>query len=189
LPGAASVSRADPAVSAFTRRSKKRKADMARLALFAAALAVALGFVATATGAPPTRVPFPSGDFVLSGACSFDVGITFPQQKEYALIFSDGTFIVTGQFKAELTNKQTGKTLAFNIPGPGHFTVSDDGTVTIVISGPWLIFWTAGQMGPGTPGGILYTTGRGVVSQTASGSFSFSHRTGTTTDVCAALSG
>jgi hypothetical protein len=160
---------------------------MGRFSLLAGTVLVALAFAADATGTPPTRTPLPASDFVLSDACPFDVGIHLTEQKEYATTFSNGSFLVTGQFKVELTNVKTGKTVALNIPGSGRYTVSEDGTLTINLSGPWLIFWTTGQMGPGTPGGILYTTGRGVLTQTASGLFSFVHNTGTTTDVCALL--
>jgi hypothetical protein len=155
--------------------------------VFVGAIVCALSLSASAMADPPSHDPLPAPDSVLSGICTFDVAVHFTKQKEKAITFSNGSFIVTGQFKATLTNARTGKTVDINIPGPGKYTVADDGTLTINLTGPWLIFTFAGQTGPGSPGMLLYTTGKGTFIARPDGTVSFQHDQGTTTNLCAAL--
>jgi hypothetical protein len=160
---------------------------MTKLSLWATALVCALVVPATAVASPPSHDPVPSSDFVLSGVCSFDVGVHFTKQMEKAVTFSDGSFTVTGQYKATLTNLASGASVDLNIPGPGKYSVADDGTGTINLTGPWVIFIFPGQLGPGSAGELLYTTGKGTFIQHPDGSVTFVHEQGTTTDLCAAL--
>jgi hypothetical protein len=162
---------------------------MRRFFALSGAFVCGLVAAAAATASPPTRTPAPSADTIISGACSFDVGSHFTSQKEYAITFGDGSFIITGQFKVELTNEASGAVMSFNIPGPGRYTVSNAGVLTIQLEGPWLLFWGAGQMRGSTSGGFLYTTGRGVFTVYPDNTVTLTHDSGTTTDVCKALGG
>jgi hypothetical protein len=154
--------------------------------IFVLTAVAALAAAGAALATPPTHAPSLSGDFTLTHSCAFPVLVSFPRQNEHATTFSSGLTIVTGQYQSVLTNALTQKTISVNAPGPGKFTVSGD-TLTIEITGPWVVFWDAGQQGPGTPGGMLAVTGKGTVTQRADGTFAFDQKSGTQTDLCAAL--
>ena len=65
--------------------------------------------------------------------CGFQIGVTFPVDKEYAKVLkaADGsmTILVTGSLTLTNTNLSTGKTITANISGPGKITFLPDGSV------------------------------------------------------------
>jgi len=143
-----------------------------------ATTALALSGVALAS--PPTKTPAPSPEFfTVTGSCAFDVLVHTTAQNESQITFSDGTFLVTGKLKADLTNAVTGKTISLNIPGPGRYVPAADGTLTLTVDGPWFLFF---------PGQALFVRGQGTLLVGPDGPLSFSQRGGTTQDLCAALS-
>jgi hypothetical protein len=148
--------------------------------LFAACVAVVL--VPTAAADGPTRDPLPFTDVTGQFCEDFQVLVHATQNKEVATVFSSGAALVTGVLKVEVTNLESGKTLALNISGPGVF--SADGT-EISGAGTWLLFGEAGQL-PGPDPGLLLVTGRNSLALGPAGITSITVR-GTTQDVCAAL--
>jgi hypothetical protein len=163
---------------------------MRRLALILILLVGLFAFVTAAAAKKPTKTPLPASDFTISGSCSFDVGVHILVNKEQAITFSDGRFTVNGALKLQLMNLSNQKSIKVNAPGPGHYTPASDGSLTLKATGPWVFFWPAGALGPGTPGALLHTTGRAIAHISPSGVIdSFTHDQGTTTDLCAVLSG
>ena len=149
------------------------------LSLLVATGAAALVAAATAAATPPTRSQALSPtDFVVTGSCAFDVAVHVEAQNEWATTFDNGVTLVTGQLRVTLTNMASRDSVRLNIPGPGWSSVAGDGTVTLQIAGPWLVF---------QPGLMLYVDGRGVVTIDAAGNQTFVQQAGTSTDVCAVL--
>jgi len=91
---------------------------MRRFFALSRAFVGALVAAAAATASPPTRTPAPSADTIVSAACPFDVGSHFTSQKEYAITFDDGSFIITGKYKVELTNEASGAVMSYQHPWP-----------------------------------------------------------------------
>jgi hypothetical protein len=150
---------------------------MHRLALLFAILAAAIA-VPAAQANPPTRVPFPSSDFVDSTSCAFPVSIHVVTNGETAMIFSDGTVIVTGplvwQFSAN------GKTITRNISGPVKITPLADGSVLVIGHGVG-----AGPLTNG-PNGSMLALVAGMVNLNPDGTATLLHGT-VLLDICAAL--
>ena len=122
---------------------------MRKFALAAVGMITLLGALAPAAEAgKPARELVPASDFTITGSCAFDVGVHVVANKEYGITFSDGATLVTGALKARLTNlSKPENSIDLNIPGPGLYTVSEDGALTIDARGPWLFFY---------PGVLLY---------------------------------
>jgi hypothetical protein len=140
----------------------------------------ALALSGAALASPATKTPAPSPEFFqVSGSCAFDILVHTTAQNESQITFSDGSFLVTGKLKADLSNAVTGKTISLNIPGPGRYVPGADGTLTLTVEGPWFLFF---------PGQALFVHGLGTLVIGPGGSFSFSQRGGTVQDLCAALS-
>jgi hypothetical protein len=136
----------------------------------------------------PLREFLPAEDLVLEGICPFPVAVNVLTNKEFVTTFSDGRQLITGVFKLRLTNlDDPSKSLDVNVSGPGVITVSEEGELTLRAKGRWLFFFFPGDLGPGEPGLLVITTGLAVLTADAEGNLSFTHRTGTTTDVCTAL--
>jgi hypothetical protein len=151
---------------------------------------VAIGLFAQAAFAdPPVRVPpAPVPDFTVPDSCAFPVLVHTDTNKEVTTVFSNGRVLVTGALKGTLTNlDDPTKSIQVNIPGPGTFTATADGGSLLTASGPWLIFFSPDQLGPGTPGQMILTTGLFTLLTNPDGSQVFTHTTGTTTDVCTLL--
>ena len=114
------------------------------------AIAVALGALLTPTPAladAPIIEPVPAEDFVIAEGemCEFAVSVEILVNREKSITFLDdeGNFdhqLVTGALRYELTNLSTGGAIVFNIPGPGRFSPNPDGTITLVATGPWVLF-------------------------------------------------
>ena len=92
--------------------------------------------------------------------CEFAVSVEFLVNREKSITFLDdeGNFdhqLVTGALVYELTNLSTGGSIVFNIPGPGRFSPNPDGTITLVATGPWVLFDPFGTH--------IFNAGRAVV--------------------------
>lgn len=135
---------------------------MPRKTLFSAvaALAMFLALTAPAAAEKPVIEPAPFGEFTGQYCDDFAVRVRETTNRGKAIIFSSGAAVLTGTLKVEVTNLETGKTIALNISGPGKFT--SDGT-TLIGPGPWLLFGEPGFFGPGSPATLETNHGRLVI--------------------------
>ena len=155
------------------------------LILVAAALVgVAFAVAPLASADRPIRVEVPAGDSSGQFCEDFPVLIHPTRNNEFATIFSSGATLVTGALRAEATNLVTGETIEYNIPGPGFFT--PDGS-TLIGTGPWLLWGEAGFLGPGSPAGVIFVSGRFVLTFDDQGNITGYSARGHSEDVCAAL--
>jgi hypothetical protein len=157
----------------------------ARLALYLAlTVVVALCAAATASADPGTRTPVPRLADNIDPACGFDVLVDYGQWNIVSTTFSNDASpvveIVTGVAKAQLTNLETGKTIAVNISGPLVVKVFSDGSVVLSDVGPWLF-----NEIPGLPG-IFLSEGRVTITIDAAGNVT-ADGNGRLVDLCAAL--
>lgn len=154
-----------------------RKAVTAALISAAAAALI----VPTAGADKPITVPSPFPDASGQYCEDFMVGIHAIENRGTTRIFSTGAILFTGTLKVEVTNLESGKTIALNISGPGK--ISSDGT-TLSGSGPWLFFGEAGFFGPGSPPELSTNHGRIAISLVDG---SFISRVGRSVDLCPLL--
>lgn len=164
-----------------------------RLALILPLASLALMvFASVAAADKPLKFPLPAGPLDLpADICGFVVHEEVLANNESGKLFTNGTFALSGTFKVRLTNAdEPTNTLDVNISGPGAFIPNPDGTTSLRAEGRSLFFFFPGQLGAGSPGALILTTG--LVTELFDANFnvvsgSFSHRGGTETDVCAAL--
>ena len=156
--------------------------------------AIAVLCLATPATAGPTRVPAPAGAADLPDFfCGFAIHAEFPKNNEYSLIYSDAGGTVThtrttGALAVTLTNSSNGHTHTFNISGPGDLVPNADGSTTLTATGNWIFFFAPGQLGVGSPGSMVTSTGRTVLWTAANGfDQEIRSHTGTMSDVCAML--
>jgi hypothetical protein len=166
---------------------------MKRLAILAAAAALAAGGVATgASASQPTREPQPlppGTTFDLDGICPFPAQILILTSKAYTLTFGNGSQILTGQLFVRVTNLDSGKldsgkSLDLNISGPSFGAVDSN---VLTLSGRSLVFLFPGDRGPGSPGLLVLTSGPVVLTSTETG-VTVDMTSASVTDLCAALS-
>jgi hypothetical protein len=179
---------------------------MRRIIMRRLGVIVALGAVLGMLGGVVTATPalaggrgdgwqvLPAEPFTLDASfCGFEVGVTFPVNKEFARILktADGsmTFLSTGSLRVSLTNLETGKTIAENVSGPAKFTVHPDGSATLHGRGHGLeILMPADAARFGLPT-VAVVAGAGPVEIAPDGTFtSVSLQGHVLVDVCAALS-
>lgn len=163
---------------------------MKRILMILGVLGLAsLTFALAASAGKPDRFFLPTSDTVLSGPCSFDVKYEILGNKEYGIAFSDGQLLITGTFKARLTNLSSpSKSLDVNISGPGIVRFGDDGSLSITAWGNWLFYFNPGMFGPGSPGKLLLTSGLATEVLDANGNVVSWNPPNKTTDACALLS-
>jgi hypothetical protein len=144
--------------------------------------------VAPAAGADrPVKFPTPAEDFTITGACSFDVRDEVLTNRTFAIVFSNGMAVTAGALKVRLTNlSDPSKSIDLNVSGQGKFTFTEDGGFVLQADGSWLFFFTPGDLGPGSKGMLVLTTGqtRFAIDGNGIGSFTPARNT---TDLCAAL--
>lgn len=145
---------------------------------------VAFAVAPLASADRPIRVQVPAGDSTGQFCEDFPVLVHPTRNNEYATIFSTGATFVTGALRVEVTNLDSGETIELNIPGPGFF--SPDGS-TLIGTGPWLLFGEAGFIGPGSPAGVLFVSGRFVLTFDGQGHVTGYSARGHSEDICAAL--
>ena len=150
---------------------------------------------ASPAGAGTKRQPvgFPSPNpFVLTAPdyCDFNVLVDVVSTKEYftSTLNADGstTLKVTGSAFVTVTNEATGKTLSYNISGPGTETFYPSGAFSADLEGPELLWTTHANSYDGVPT-LSYTTGHVTFSVDQYGKTIAYHLDGHRTDVCAAL--
>jgi hypothetical protein len=129
----------------------------------------------------PIKEPVPFEDAMGQFCEDFPVLVHATTNRGFAHVLSSGAVLLTGSLKVEVTNVETGKTIALNISGPGK--ISADGT-TLTGSGPWLFFGEAGFFGPGSPPELSTNSGRIAISLVDG---SFIRRIGESIDLCPLL--
>jgi hypothetical protein len=136
----------------------------------------------------PMREGLPQADFTIQGSCSFDVDLHIIRNNEFITTFSDGRQLITGALVVSLTNVDTGKAITLNISGPVFFTPHEDGSLTVALNGRSLVFFAAGDLGPGSAGVLELTSGPAVIEFDANGSaVSYTKASAATVDLCAVL--
>ena len=161
---------------------------MKKLILILTTVATTLVLVPVASADKPTREFLPAEDFVLEDICPFAVEVHFLANNSFITTFSDGSQLITGTLKLRLTNlDDPSKSFDVNVSGPGVQSETPEGEFVLKAEGRWLFFFFPGDLGPGDPGLIAITTGLATLRVDADGNISFTHRGGTTTDVCTAL--
>jgi hypothetical protein len=173
------------------------------LALLAVALVVISLLCATSAGAQSNRTPVDLGDdqdpatpgfqivFPAGQYCDFPAYLTITRNKEYVIhetTDADGTTTlqVAGSLKVSVTNAATGKSLPYNISGPGTYVFYSDGSFSLDVTGHNLLWTTRANSFPGVPP-LNYTKGHVTVEVAASGLTTAYHLRGQSTDVCAVL--
>jgi hypothetical protein len=131
-----------------------------------------------------------------AGACAFLVDFTFVS-KEYVVKATDNpdgsqSSRVTGSASVTLTNDTTGKSIAVNISGPATLTDEPDGSGLIDAQGHQIYWWNKQEQAnlglPGGPDQLFLYTGHVVIRTDPNGVGTSWTRTGSVTDLCAALS-
>jgi hypothetical protein len=144
-----------------------------------------------AAAKPPTREPFIQDPiaFAAGELCTFAVSFENVRGGQTLTTFSNGVVRITGAVWTRVTNLDTGRSVTLISSGPGTITTNPDGSVTLKIVGPALLFFFPGELGPGRAGAILSTTGlvTEVLTPDFSHVISFSHLNGTTEDLCRTL--
>lgn len=149
------------------------------LSSLAALVIVAAITVPVAAAFRPVIEPLPAEDFVIpADICGFEVAVEILANKEKAIIFGDGRAMITGTLKVRLTNlDDPTRSIVLNIPGPGTFDESG-----LTATGPWLFFFSRGELGKKSPAMLAYTTGRVRIDDAG-----FHQLSGTRTDLCPLL--
>jgi hypothetical protein len=160
------------------------------------AVAVLLAVVPAASAAAgPSRDFLPLPDHItLEGVCpDFTIEADILVNREYGITFSDANgdpvrTLTQGSLVVRLTNPDSGVSIVRNISGPGETVFHADGSSTLTARGTWFLFYTADQLGAGTPAQSIVHQGRIVQVTYPDGSQSIESEQGTTEDVCATLS-
>ena len=164
-----------------------------RFIRFAPLLLAALAALipATAMADKPVREGVPDSPVTLDASiCGFGVHETTLTDNEFITTFSGGKQIVTGALTSTLTNDQTGKSIAINISGPGSIVQNGDGTQTFTLLGRSLIWLFPNELGQGSPGRLILTSGRVAFHVDANFNvLSFDITSARVQDLCAALAG
>ena len=93
----------------------------------ASCLGIALAIPSQASADRPIRIELVPPPDVSGQFCEdFMVRVHVTRFNEVATVFSNGETLITGALSAEVTNLDTGTTIALNIPGQGR--VSADGS-------------------------------------------------------------
>lgn len=156
-------------------------------ALLGAFVLAALLLAPAATADKPLRFFLPTDDLVVSGVCPFDVGVDILVNNEFGTLFSDGRFLITGSLKVQFTNlDEPTNSLTANVSGPGVFTPTADGGTVLKAEGRWFFFFFPGDLGPGSPGVAVITTGLSTLVIGGTGELTFTPARNVT-DLCLAL--
>lgn len=156
------------------------------LLAIAAAVLGTFALVGAASAAAPvtTTIMLPgTGDAGSNGYCSFPVTVVYTSAQQ---LRPGPNGLVTGHATATVRNDQTGKTLSYNVSGPGKVTNNADGSFSVVAGGPNLLWTTVANSYPGVPQ-LAYSTGRVQFTVASSGETTSYGLNGQRTDVCAAL--
>jgi hypothetical protein len=131
-------------------------------------LATCCAIAPVAGAGKPAREFVPAEDIIIEGSCAFEVGAHVIANNEYGITFSNGATLVTGALKITVTNlSDPSKSVTLSIPGPGLFTSTSSGGLSIDAYGPWLSFY---------PDVLMYATGRSLFHVSPAGEFSLSQK-------------
>ena len=167
------------------------KLSAALLALVVLAAAVP----AVAASGKPERFPAnnPLLTFDAGQVCSFAIRLEPIGDKQVVKVFSNGRVMITGRLSGRISRLDAEgnavESTTVNVSGPIVLTFNDDGTINVKGTGNTLFFFFPGDLGPGQPGALLSMTG--LVEEVVNADFdeiiSFSHRGGTTENLCETL--
>jgi hypothetical protein len=169
---------------------------------FRVLVGVVVGLIAGAAVAAPAAAapPLPSPPYEqellgtdtegTNGYCDFPVLVTVTQGSAHyrESTLPDGTDVIKaeGSAFATVTNETTGKSLSYNISGPGTLAFYPDGSFSLDVHGPNLLWTTVANSFAGVPQ-LAYTHGHVLVDVNASGKTVGYSLSGNSVDVCAAL--
>jgi hypothetical protein len=128
--------------------------------------------------------------------CGFPVRIDFVDFNQFIIrrtvdpVTGATILRITGRARATVTNLANNKSVSFNISGPGTQVINTNGSFSLDLGGPNLLWTAQGNLAnfPDVPN-ISYTTGHVTVSVDASGQTTSYNLAGGSrqTDVCALL--
>jgi hypothetical protein len=131
----------------------------------------------------PQTVQLPGQDTAgTNGFCQFPVTVVLTS---YQQLRGGGKF--AGHGYATVTNDVTGKSLTYNVSGPGAVTATPGGGFSVDAGGTNLFWTTVANSYPGVPQ-LAYTTGHLQFTVSGTGDTTGYSLSGNSTDVCAALS-
>jgi hypothetical protein len=138
----------------------------------------------------PIREPLIAEDFTVEGSCDFPVFVDFVANHEFIKTFfdKDGNVtdqMITGHLTQNLTNLDTGKTIFYNVSGPGFLIFFEDGSLDFVLGGRSSVFLFPGQV-EGLPL-FFVNSGQVTLHLDAEGNLVSVEQVGHIEDVCAAL--
>ena len=126
-------------------------------------------------------------------ACGTTVDVTFPMDKEYQKVTTDAEgnqhIQVTGALKVTLTDTATGRSVTYNISGPGTSIAYANGDFLFNATGRNLLFLTPEQAAATGLPQLFVTSGPISVLFRADGSVEVQRLGNHLQDICAALTG
>lgn len=158
------------------------------LVVVVAAFALSISAQPALAGGPSREPVPPFHDLFEAGeVCPFPVAVDSTRQKEIVKTFSDERFFITGASVERITNVTTGKSIVVNASGPIHFRIAG-GILTARAEGRTLFSFFPSDLGPGSAPALLLTTGLAIyVLDLETGAITFTHRGGTTQNICQTL--
>jgi hypothetical protein len=125
-------------------------------------------------------------------ACGTTVAVTFPMDKEYQRVTTDAQgnqhIKVTGALKVTFTDTATGRSVTYNVSGPGNSIAYANGDFLFNATGRNFIALFPNQVIPGLPQ-VFVTSGPIQLLFRADGSVEVQRMGNHLQDVCAALTG
>jgi hypothetical protein len=148
----------------------------------------------TPASAQDPRIPLtPQDPTILEGYCpGFTVVLTFTRFNQYIVRSSTSdeatTLLITGTATVTATNQSTGKSVSYNISGPGTVVQYPDGSFSLDLKGPNLLYTLSANLKdfPDVPT-LSYTHGRVTVAVAGDGQTTAYSLRGNRTDVCEVL--
>ena len=161
-------------------------------AVLVATLTLLVGVSSSAYAAKPDRGPEGPADvtFPAGIACpSFSVRVQ-SDSRGWVNTFSNGKVQSTGYERSTVTNLSNGAQIELIANGRVAITPREDGRLDLDITGPQFIFFFPGDAGPGdqSTGRTYYFKGHARIVTDETFTFYEFAFSGTSTDICAALS-
>jgi hypothetical protein len=179
--------------AAMVARVKKGEAPMPRRLLVLSLLTLLLlAPASTAWARGDGWEPLNNQPFTVQ-ACGTTVDATFPMDKEYQQVTTDAEgnqhIKVTGALKVTLTDTATGRSVTYNISGPGTSIAYANGDFLFNATGRNLLFLTPEQAAATGLPQLFVTSGPISVLFRADGSVEVQRLGNHLQDICAALTG
>jgi hypothetical protein len=99
-------------------------------------------------------------DFPAGSVCPFHVSVEFTRREGSIFVFSNGVIKFAYTFWLNVTNVDAGQTRVLHEAGTIIFTPLSGDVTESVTAGKELNAYFPGDLGPGSPGALLFTTGR-----------------------------